>query len=392
MDSWPADLRAATDALISALASSCPHSAGLPHTPSLTVAIAELVRVQELVNRSLFRALRKEVSKRLSLHHRLTILEQQQQQQQSSPPIPFPKSSHPSSPPRQHTTHTSAPSPTPHLPADPPCNTRPSPQHSPAAPLYVRPCIPAPPSPPCSPSPAARPLIADHSRTPRESLSPVGAPRARASVFVFKRSSASSPPSPLSPPHPLRAKRSSPDVSPARKQATCASPPAKRARHAVGATSSPRALPGAAARATVHEAARSRSSGSSSCAKQANAGKMSRGATGAPTTTVMTSGLEGSGMATVQPPALPTFEDVQRDLRERRVERAVRARELPLPCDRCRVRKRADLLRERGFVDEMLFERWAARPGGCLGHMHMHEAAVQSPFSFDETATESPNE
>lgn len=91
------------------------------------------------------------------------------------------------------------------------------------------------------------------------------------------------------------------------------------------------------------------------------------------------------------PRPLPTLRDVEAELEESHRQRVQRRPEPP-PCDRCRVRKRADMMRQKGYVDENVFDRWAAKPGGCLGFMHMDEpGAPPSPLSFPDTATCSPD-
>lgn len=92
-------------------------------------------------------------------------------------------------------------------------------------------------------------------------------------------------------------------------------------------------------------------------------------------------------------PALPTLRDVEAEIEDsERRQRTSRKPQNPA-CDKCRVRKRADMLRQRGYIDEDVFDRWAARPGGCLGYVHMDEpGAPPSPLSFPETPTCSPPE
>lgn len=94
------------------------------------------------------------------------------------------------------------------------------------------------------------------------------------------------------------------------------------------------------------------------------------------------------------PPPLPTLRDVKNDLAKRRDETRARRRYKPLPCDRCRLRKRAVMLRKSGYVDEKVFERWAGKPGNCLEYMHLDEEVPpgqpRSPLSFEESETQSP--
>lgn len=91
---------------------------------------------------------------------------------------------------------------------------------------------------------------------------------------------------------------------------------------------------------------------------------------------------------------LPTVGEVQAKLnanaqvmRKRRKD----ANREPPPCAKCRVRKRAEMLREFGRVDENAFDRWSRRPGGCFGFIHMNDQPAQrSALTFTETATQPP--
>lgn len=91
---------------------------------------------------------------------------------------------------------------------------------------------------------------------------------------------------------------------------------------------------------------------------------------------------------------LPTVGEIQAKLdadaqamRKRRKD----ANREPPPCAKCRVRKRAEMLREFGRVDEDAFERWSRRPGGCFGIIHMNDKPAQrSALTFTETATQPP--
>lgn len=98
--------------------------------------------------------------------------------------------------------------------------------------------------------------------------------------------------------------------------------------------------------------------------------------------------------AVVNLPELPTLRDVEAEIEEsEKRRREISQRPKPPACDKCRVRKRADMLRQRGYIDERVFERWAVKPGSCLGYMHMDEpGAPPSPLSFPETPTCSPSE
>lgn len=91
---------------------------------------------------------------------------------------------------------------------------------------------------------------------------------------------------------------------------------------------------------------------------------------------------------------LPTVGEVQAkldaDVQVMRKRRKDANREPP-PCAKCRVRKRAEMLREFGRVDEDAFERWSRRPGGCFGFIHMNDQPAQrSALTFTETATQPP--
>lgn len=92
-------------------------------------------------------------------------------------------------------------------------------------------------------------------------------------------------------------------------------------------------------------------------------------------------------------PPLPRTDQVLQDQARRQAERRAKKRLKPLPCAKCRLRKRAIMLREKGYVNEEVFERWANKPGACLGNVHQDEPpeSSPSPLSFEETETESPN-
>lgn len=93
-------------------------------------------------------------------------------------------------------------------------------------------------------------------------------------------------------------------------------------------------------------------------------------------------------------PPLPRTDQVLQDQARRQAERRAMKRCKPPPCAKCRLRKRAIMLRERGYVNEEVFERWANKPGACLGNVHQDEPpeSPPSPLSFDETETESPSD
>lgn len=92
-------------------------------------------------------------------------------------------------------------------------------------------------------------------------------------------------------------------------------------------------------------------------------------------------------------PSLPGVDQVLKDRAQRQAEQRATKRFKPLPCARCRLRKRAIMLREKGCVNEEVFERWAKRPGACILNVHQDEPpeSPPSPFSFEETETESPS-
>lgn len=93
-------------------------------------------------------------------------------------------------------------------------------------------------------------------------------------------------------------------------------------------------------------------------------------------------------------PPLPTLKDVERDWAKRHAESRAREQYKPPPCAKCRLRKRAVMLRMDGYIKEDVFERWAKKPGACLEYMHQDEEVPKdqprSPFTFDETETQSP--
>lgn len=91
-------------------------------------------------------------------------------------------------------------------------------------------------------------------------------------------------------------------------------------------------------------------------------------------------------------PPLPTIDDVEKELLQvRKRRRQTEKRPPPPPCAKCRVRKRADMMRQAGRVNEDVFERWVRRPGACLAFMHMDEPGeAPSPLSFAETETQPP--
>lgn len=90
-------------------------------------------------------------------------------------------------------------------------------------------------------------------------------------------------------------------------------------------------------------------------------------------------------------PALPSARDVEVELQHTMRARRVAKQQLPLPCGKCRVRKRADMMRRFGRVKEDVYDRWINKPGACFPFMHMDEpGAPRSPLTFEETPTESP--
>lgn len=94
-------------------------------------------------------------------------------------------------------------------------------------------------------------------------------------------------------------------------------------------------------------------------------------------------------------PALPTLEEIQAEQRLRRSRKRALAARQPPPCGKCRIRKRAMMLRLHGYVKEDVFMRWSKRPGACLQFMHYDEPVAEgvgSQLSFPDTETQSPKE
>lgn len=93
-------------------------------------------------------------------------------------------------------------------------------------------------------------------------------------------------------------------------------------------------------------------------------------------------------------PPLPTLKDVERDWAQRRAEKRAKEQYKPPPCDKCRLRKRAVMLRQDGYIKEDVFDRWAKKPGNCLDYMHQDEEVPEGQgrysLSFEETETQSP--
>lgn len=94
-------------------------------------------------------------------------------------------------------------------------------------------------------------------------------------------------------------------------------------------------------------------------------------------------------------PKLPTLKDVQREAQDRSKNARARERYRPPACARCCVRKRANMFREKGYINETVFERWASKPGNCIEYMHQDEDLdpikdVRSELSFAESSTRSP--
>ena len=63
---------------------------------------------------------------------------------------------------------------------------------------------------------------------------------------------------------------------------------------------------------------------------------------------------------------LPTLEDTRRHQQKQGEDRRKKIRRERPPCPRCCVRKRAEMQREKGRVDEQAFERWAKTPRGFM--------------------------
>lgn len=94
-------------------------------------------------------------------------------------------------------------------------------------------------------------------------------------------------------------------------------------------------------------------------------------------------------------PALPTVNEVRDAMRERTKRCREEERRAPLPCERCRKKKREMMLEERGCVKEDVFERWASKPGACIEFVHQDEPVLKRDthhdLSFPESATQSPS-
>lgn len=93
-------------------------------------------------------------------------------------------------------------------------------------------------------------------------------------------------------------------------------------------------------------------------------------------------------------PPLPTLEDVERDWRFQKAEKRAKDNYKPLPCAKCKLRKRAVMLRQDGYIKEAVFERWTKQPGNCLDYMHQDESVPEGKYdyslTFKETETQPP--
>lgn len=90
-------------------------------------------------------------------------------------------------------------------------------------------------------------------------------------------------------------------------------------------------------------------------------------------------------------PTLPTWRKVQSSMDDRRKRQRISSERKPLPCAKCRLRKRAITMRTKGRVNEEVFDRWANKPGNCLAFMHMDEEVdSDGQSSFGETETQEP--
>lgn len=102
---------------------------------------------------------------------------------------------------------------------------------------------------------------------------------------------------------------------------------------------------------------------------------------------------DDSGVVDQALPKLPTLTQVKRGLEERRREKRKKKELLPLPCGKCKLRKRALMMRKYGFVKEEMFERWVKTPGNCIEYMHMDEVVENGNCDedwFEESQTQSP--
>lgn len=94
-------------------------------------------------------------------------------------------------------------------------------------------------------------------------------------------------------------------------------------------------------------------------------------------------------------PPLPKVSDILKGLEKRQRERRRQEKYRPPACPKCRLRKRALMSRQHGYIDEDKFESWARKPGGCFENVHQDEepdenAGSLGPLSFSETETQSP--
>ena len=93
-------------------------------------------------------------------------------------------------------------------------------------------------------------------------------------------------------------------------------------------------------------------------------------------------------------PKLPTLKQVKNGLEKRRKEVRRESNALKVPCAKCRLRKRAIMMRLHGFVKEDVFKHWAEKPGNCIEYMHADEplpdAGRDRDSLFEESHTQEP--
>ena len=87
--------------------------------------------------------------------------------------------------------------------------------------------------------------------------------------------------------------------------------------------------------------------------------------------------------------ALPTWSEARDNVERKRKRRRTLENLKPFPCAKCRVRKRAVMLRLHGRVDEEAFQKWASTRGNCLEYMHIYED--QERFSQEEDSNDEMN-
>lgn len=95
-----------------------------------------------------------------------------------------------------------------------------------------------------------------------------------------------------------------------------------------------------------------------------------------------------------QLPRQPCYGDVVQRSQEQRQE-GRRRYAPPVPCERCRSEKRSQLMRQGGYVNELVFERFCQAPGACFPFIHADETVDNGDkymqLSFTKTATRSPS-